>query len=174
MTKNELLELPKKKIMELCKEANLPRYKGKNELSKEEMVDSLLENCDVMSEEEAQIEQVEKSDCVNSESNKCEDSEVERKPWGMVDKTKYIDELEPGVLVAFYDNKGKPRTGKFVNRSSKKKIIKLVTEFGWEFIVPYENVLWIRFGNRWPKGVYKILKEYNKNGKETSDNKTTE
>lgn len=174
MTKNELLELPKKKIMELCKEANLPRYKGKSELSKEEMVDSLLENCDVMSEEEAQNEQVEKSDCVNVKPVECENSEVECKPWEMVDKAKYIDELEPGVLVAFYDNKGKPRTGKFVNRSSKKKIIKLVTEFGWEFIVPYENVLWIRFGNRWPKGVYKILKEYNKNGKKTSNNETAE
>lgn len=174
MTKNELLELPKKKIMELCKEANLPRYKGKSELSKEEMVDSLLENCDVMSEEEAQNEQVEKSDCVNVESKECENSEAECKPWEMVDKAKYIDKLEPGVLVAFYDNKGKPRTGKFVNRSSKKKIIKLVTEFGWEFIVPYENVLWIRFGNRWPKGVYKILKEYNKNGKKTSNNETAE
>ena len=138
------------------------------------MVDSLLENCDVMSEEEAQNEQVECHCCDKEEPCECHKSDVEQKPWEMVDKTKYIDELEPGVLVAFYDNKGKPRTGKFVNRSSKKKIIKLVTEFGWEFIVPYENVLWIRFGNRWPKGVYKILKEYNKNGKETSDNKATE
>jgi hypothetical protein len=51
--------------------------------------------------------------------------------------------------------------------SSARKVIKVVTEFGWEFIVPYDNVLWVRKGNRWPRGVYEILKGYNKNGKES-------
>lgn len=173
MTKNELLKLSKKEIMDLCKQAELPRYRGKNELSKDEMIDSLLENCEILSQEEAEMQ--ESCNCDEIEEEVVEEKVIkEKEPWEMVDKTEYIEKLEPGVLVAFYDTKGKPRTGKFLNRSSKKKIVKLVTEFGWEFIVPYDNVLWIKFGNRWPRGVYNILKGYNKNGKETSDNKETE
>lgn len=165
MSKNELLSLPKKELMRMCKEADLPRYKGKTELTKEELVDSLLENVEFVEAEEI-INQDEQEIPIES-TEVVEEETVERKPWDMKDKTKYIEEAEVGALIAFYDEKGKPRTAALVNRSSARKVIKVVTEFNWEFIVPYENVLWVRKGNRWPRGVYEILKGYNKNGKES-------
>ena len=152
----------------MCKEADLPRYKGKTELTKEELVDSLLENVEIVvvdgSNEAINQDGPEKP---NEATEVVKEEPVERKPWDMKDKTKYIEEAEVGALIAFYDEKGKPRTAALVNRSSARKVIKVVTEFGWEFIVPYDNVLWVRKGTRWPRGVYEIIKGYNKNGKES-------
>ena len=165
MSKNELLSLPKKELMRMCKEAELPRYRGKTELTKEELVDSLLENVEFVVANET-VNQNEPEIPIEA-TEVVVDKPVERKPWDMKDKTKYIEEAEVGALIAFYDEKGKPRTAALVNRSSARKVIKVVTEFGWEFIVPYDNVLWVRKGNRWPRGVYEILKGYNKNGKES-------
>lgn len=178
MTKIELLGLPKKDIMKMCKEAGLPRYKGKSELTKEEMVDSLLENVEFVDEscqdpDVIVVESETNNKAVVSESvddakgmeDLCDVDEVV--PWIMKDRSHLIEQAEAGTLIAFYDEKGKPRTAALVNRSSKNKLVKLVTEFEREFIVPYDNVIWIKKGNRWPRGVYNLLKGYKANGNET-------
>lgn len=80
-------------------------------------------------------------------------------------KERYLDEAEVGTLIAFLDENGKPRTAALVNRSSKRKMLKLKTEFDWEYEVPYSKVLWVKQGSRWAYGVYRILKGYNPNGR---------
>ena len=80
-------------------------------------------------------------------------------------KERYIEEAEVGTLIAFLDANGKPRTAALVNRSSKRRMLKLKTEFDWEFEVSYDSVLWVRKGDRWACGVYRILKGYDPNGK---------
>lgn len=176
MTKIELLGLPKKDIANMCKEAGLPRYKGKSELTKEEMIDNLLANVEfvdesytgddaiVVKQEEDETEKIE--DSVGVEENV-----EEPEPWIMKDRSDLIEKADVGTLIAFYDEKGKPRTAALVNRSSKKKVVKLVTEFEREFIVPYDNVIWIKKGNRWPRGVYNLLKGYKTNGVKETENK---
>lgn len=175
MTKIELLGLPKKDIANMCKEAGLPRYKGKSELTKEEMIDNLLANVEFVDESYTGDDAI----VVKQEENKTEKDEdpvgveenvEEPEPWIMKDRSDLIEKADVGTLIAFYDEKGKPRTAALVNRSSKKKVVKLVTEFEREFIVPYDNVIWIKKGNRWPRGVYNLLKGYKTNGvKETED-----
>lgn len=80
-------------------------------------------------------------------------------------KERYIEEAEVGTLIAFLDDNGKPRTAALVNRSSKRRVLLLKTEFDWEFKVPYDNVLWVKQGTKWAYGIYRILKGYNPNGK---------
>lgn len=80
-------------------------------------------------------------------------------------KELYINEAEPGTLIAFLDEGGKPRTAALVNRSAKARKVKLVTEYGWEFIVPYDNVMWVKRQERWARNIYRILKGYDPNGK---------
>lgn len=80
-------------------------------------------------------------------------------------KERYIDEAEVGTLIAFLDEQGKPRTAALVNRSSSRKVVKVKTEYDWEFTVPYSNILWVKKGGKWAYGVYRILKGYNPNGK---------
>lgn len=79
-------------------------------------------------------------------------------------KERYIEEATEGTLVAFLDENGKPRTAALINRSSKRRVIKVKTEFDWEFIVPYDKILWVKNGQKWAYGIYRILKGYNPNG----------
>lgn len=176
MTKIELLGLPKKDIANMCKEAGLPRYKGKSELTKEEMIDNLLANVEFVDESYTRDDAiVVKQEEVKAEKDEkpigIEEKVEEPEPWVMKDRTALIEKAEVGTLIAFYDEKGKPRTAALVNRSSKKKVVKLVTEFEREFIVPYDNVIWIKKGNRWPRGVYNLLKGYKTNGVKETENK---
>lgn len=85
-------------------------------------------------------------------------------------KELYIEKAEVGTLIAFLDENGKPRTAALVNRSSERKVVKVKTEYDWEFIVPYDSILWVRKGDKWAYGVYRILKGYNPNGKCGSEN----
>lgn len=166
--KNELEKLTAKELLAKCKEFGLQCYRGKSRLTKGELIDSLLNvnNTENANSNIGTFEIENASDVNEVESNVEPEPEKE---WVNENKEKYIEEAEEGTLIAFLDLKGKPRTAALVNRSSKRKVVKLITEFGWEFIVPYANVLWVRNGTRWPKGVYKLLKGY-KNGKEEKTN----
>lgn len=176
MSKNELLTKTKKELFQICKELNLPRYKGKSELPKDVLIESIIaatEGNEEQKQEETQQEtNVQETNIVETtpEVEPVVEESIEQveevktpKPWEMLDKKKHIDEAEVGTLIAFYDEKGKPRTAALVNRSSSREVVKVVTEFEREFIVPYANVLWVRKGPRWPRAVYEILKGYNKN-----------
>ena len=171
MSKNELLTKTKKELFQICKELNLPRYKGKSELPKEILIESIIaategneeQTPDVQEQVENVVEETnpEVEPVVEEEPEQVEEVKTS-KPWEMLDKRKHIEEAEVGTLIAFYDEKGKPRTAALVNRSSSREVVKVVTEFEREFIVPYSNVLWVRKGPRWPRAVYEILKGYNK------------
>lgn len=135
-------ELSKKTVKELeviCKEKHLTYYSGKKHLTKDEMIKKIEANTEVTE---------------NSE----EDSLAKKFSKFSV-KREYIDNAPVGTIVAFVDEKGKARSAAIENRSAKNMKLKVVTEFGREFIVPYEKVLWVRGKNtRWPKGVYNMLK----------------
>lgn len=193
MSTREMLEGKTKTELEaLAKRFNIPRYKGKTKLSKDELITGIVNGVDndiiighftdapisdVITENDFIVETQEAVADVPKENIPIavpvenvipeQNNNVEIK---FIDRTKYIEEAEPGTLMAFVDNKGKPRTAALVNRSSKRRVVKLVTEFNWEFVVPYENVLWVRNGERWPKVILNILKGGRKNV-ETANNK---
>lgn len=171
MSKNELLTKTKKELFQICKELNLPRYKGKSELPKDVLIESIIaategneeQKQDDTQQETNVVETTQEVEPVVEENIEPVEEVKPAKPWEMLDKKKHIDEAEVGTLIAFYDEKGKPRTAALVNRSSSREVVKVVTEFEREFIVPYANVLWVRKGPRWPRAVYEILKGYSKN-----------
>ena len=171
MSKNELLTKTKKELFQICKELNLPRYKGKSELPKDVLIESIIaategkeeQKQDDTQQEKNVVETTQEVEPVVEESVEPVEEVKPEKPWEMLDKKKHIEEAEVGTLIAFYDEKRKPRTAALVNRSSSREVVKVVTEFEREFIVPYANVLWVRKGPRWPRAVYEILKGYSKN-----------
>lgn len=86
-------------------------------------------------------------------------------------KVEYIEKAPLGTIVAFVDENGKARTAAICDKSLENKTLKVVTEFDREFIVPFENVLWVKNGTRFPRGVYNMLKgikEENKIAEQTS------
>ena len=67
------------------------------------------------------------------------------------------------MIVAFRLPTGKVKAAKLMKRSTKKRLLKLETEYGAEFIVPFEDVIWVKTGRRWPRGIYNLLKGIKEN-----------
>ena len=73
-------------------------------------------------------------------------------------KVKYVENAEIGTIVAFKLPDGRVKSAKIERRSTSRRKLKLVTQYGAEFVVPYEDIIWVRTTKRWPKGVYNLLK----------------
>ena len=99
------------------------------------------------------------------EEVKCE-NEMADAEFNMKRKMRYIESAEIGVIVAFRLPNGRVKSAKVVKKSTKNRKLKLETSYNAEYIVSYDDVIWVRTGKRWPKGVYELLKGKVDNGKE--------
>ena len=90
----------------------------------------------------------------------CErESNEEVKPsYDVARRMEYIENVEVGTLVAFGTPNGKTKSAMVVNKSTRNRKLKLETSYGAEFVVAYEDVIWVKTGTRWPRGVYRLLK----------------
>lgn len=129
MSRCELEKMNCNELHNICKENDISHYHGKNRFTKAEMIEAIL----------------------SIESNTKETPEE-------IDRTKYIDDAEIGTIVAFFDERGKARTAAIKSKDSNNKFIDVETEFGRQFRVPYDKVLWVKKGVRFPRGVYNLLK----------------
>lgn len=108
--------------------------KGRGHMTKEQLVQAIASATGG--------EAVETSDDVSSGGN----------------KMKYVENAEIGTIVAFKLPDGRVKSAKIERRSTSRHKLKLVTQYGAEFVVPYEDIIWVRTTKRWPKGVYNLLK----------------
>lgn len=108
--------------------------KGRGHMTKEQLVQAIASATGG--------EAAETSDDVSSGSN----------------KMKYVENAEIGTIVAFKLPDGRVKSAKVERRSTSRRKLKLVTQYGAEFVVPYEGIIWVRTTKRWPKGVYNLLK----------------
>ena len=108
--------------------------KGRGHMTKEQLVQAIASATGG--------EAAEPSDDVSSGSN----------------KVKYVENAEIGTIVAFKLPDGRVKSAKIERRSTSRRKLKLVTQYGAEFVVPYEDIIWVRTTKRWPKGVYNLLK----------------
>lgn len=108
--------------------------KGRGHMTKEQLVQAIASATGG--------EAAETSDDVSSGSN----------------KVKYVENAEVGTIVAFKLPDGRVKSAKIERRSTSRRKLKLVTQYGAEFVVPYEDIIWVRTTKRWPKGVYNLLK----------------
>lgn len=75
------------------------------------------------------------------------------------EKLVYIQTAQIGTLVAFVvsQQKGIYLSGKIIDRDNEKCIITVQTRKGTEYIVKFEDVLWVRTGKRWPRAIFELL-----------------
>lgn len=140
MSKEELMKLTAKELDAICKEKDLPRYKGKNHLNKTEMVENILWLDNSNSEE--------KTEAVNEEVLAKESS-----------KEKYV---KIDQIVAFKDKKDYVRSGKICNITDNNIDVQLKS--GRIFHVTINDIIWAITDNnrRWPRNVLIMLKETQK------------
>lgn len=158
MEKEMLQKMTKDELVQICKERGLPHCRGKNRLKKEELVETILNaECTGVSTNKTKSA-VDETEIDNHKVVEVEDKE-EKQSTDDIDEQKlaYIERATVDTIIACIID-GKPRSAKIVKRSTKKRRFMVETAYGAQHIVPYENVIWVRTGNKWPRGVYKMLK----------------
>lgn len=153
MTREELTKLTVKQLDQMCKEKNLPRYKGKTHLNKTEMINNILGS---EKEQEVIVESQQEEVLANDSS-----------------KDVYIQNAKLGSLIAFLDKKKLTRTGKILEINSEKRHITVELKSGKKFYIQFDDVLWVTTdeNHRWPKKILYALKESQQKIEEDYKNK---
>lgn len=134
MTRESLERMCVTNLAMLCKEHGIKHYHGKNRFTKSELVDVLDNYYSTLLLPGFELRPV-------------------------TTKADYIKSVKVGTLVAFEDSTGKANTAAVVNISAERRQLKLVTQYDREYIVSFDNVLWVKTSKRWPTYILKMLKE---------------
>lgn len=166
MSKEKLQNKTCKELRELAKELNIS---GRWDMTKDQLIDAILgaevvENTN--KSESAKDEcKIDNHDVVEVEAKA--EKESANVDVDMAQKMPYIENVEIGTLVAFRLSNGKVKSAKVIRKSTKNRKLMLETDYGAKYIVSYDDIVWVRTGKRWPRGVYKLLKGLvDDNGKE--------
>lgn len=167
MSRENLQKKTCKELRELAKELNIS---GRWDMTKDQLIDAIL-GAEVV--ENTNESESAKDECkVDNQENLVEvEDKVEKESANvdvdMAQKMPYIENIEIGTLVAFRLSNGKVKSAKVTRKSTKNRKLKLETDYGAEYIVSFDDIVWVRTGKRWPRGVYKLLKGLvDDNGKE--------
>lgn len=161
MKKEELQAMKVSELAAICKANNIPHYHGKNRFKKDELVEAILgaevaEDSKVENDKSAKDEV--KTDNHDVEAEDKVEKESANVDVDMEQKMPYIEGAVVGTIVAFRLPNGKVKSAKIIKKSTKRRQFMLETDYGAQYITPYEDVIWVRTGKRWPRGVYKLLK----------------
>lgn len=167
MSRENLQKKTCKELRELAKELSIS---GRWDMTKDQLIDAIL-GAEVV--ENTNESESAKDECkVDNQENVVEvEDKVEKESANvdvdMAQKMPYIENIEIGTLVAFRLSNGKVKSAKVTRKSTKNRKLKLETDYGAEYIVSFDDIVWVRTGKRWPRGVYKLLKGLvDDNGKE--------
>lgn len=166
MTKEKLEQMKVRELADVCREKGIRCYRGKNLIRKGEMIAAILQ---------AETAEGGQSNSSAGDVNEIGDSsgEAAKNQNGaatgpvidMERKMPYIEGAQIGTIVAFRLANGKVKSAKVVKKSTKNRRFMLETEYGAQYIVSYDDIIWVRTTKRWPLGVYKLLKGLNDDGK---------
>lgn len=173
MLKREDFEKKTKvELRELAKELNIV---GRWDMTKPQLIDAILETENTKNSNEfiptKSVEDEIKNDnrLRNVEAdakNEKKSADINNIKIDMSQKEPYLKDAKVGALIAFKLDNGKVKSAKIIKKSTSKRRLKVETEYGAVYIVSYDDVLWVRTGKRWPRGVYRALKGLTNDGKE--------
>lgn len=86
---------------------------------------------------------------------------------GKKGRSDYIVEAEINMIIAFRlnfqsndkTNLTKVISGIILENDKENKRFLIETRNGLKYVVPYDSAVWVKTGNRWPKGVYDEMKQ---------------
>ena len=151
--------LQSKNCKELREIAKGLKIQGRWDMTKEELITNIM-----AASENGKSD----ADEINDQSAIDECKTDDQIHINMEQKMRYIENVELGTIVAFRLTNGRVKSAKVVKKSTKSRKLKLETNYNAEYIVSYDDIIWVRTGKRWPKGVYELLKGKVDNGKEKS------
>ena len=169
MSRSFLESKTRKELREIATELAIT---GRWDMTKQQLIDAILGAKEVKvnecEEESAKDEcKVDNHECENVETEDKVENESVNVNVNMKQKMTYVENVNIGTIVAFRLSNGKVKSAMVTKKSTKNRKLKLETDYGAEYIISFDDVVWVRTGKRWPKGVYKLLKgQVNANGKE--------
>lgn len=72
-------------------------------------------------------------------------------------KLSYIKTAKKGTLLAFRVSDTKAKSAKVTMNRVEEKMLEVETSYGVRYAIAYDEVLWVKTGARWPKGVMKMF-----------------
>ena len=162
-------ELQAMKARDLMRMATTLGIKGSWDMKKADVIEAILRAESAKVSEQA----VEANSVVNNDQSakvnvKVDDHgndveavdkvENETASIDMSQKLPYIESAEIGTTVAFRLANGKVKSARIIKKSTKNRRFMLETSYGAQYIVSYDDIVWVRTGKRWPRGVYRLLK----------------
>lgn len=177
MSKEKLQAMSKPEIQEEAKKRGISRYRQKKALSKDELIEAIMAQEEELSENKGVEVAPEATDDGNELDTQAEPAagDVEPEAEEEVDEEarvnrhkQYVENVKVGTLVAFKTGPNKAKSAVVTKRSTKNRKLKVETKYGKEFIIYFDDVIWVHTNKRWPRGVYNMLKG-KVNGDESTD-----
>lgn len=136
-------ELEAMKARDIMKYGTTLGIKGMWDMKKADAISAILFVEKVNSENaEEKNERIVETECPTDSKKKKED---------------YVNGIEVGVLVAFRTRE-KVISAKVKKRSTPNRRLLVETQYGAEYKISFDDVIWVKTGKRWPRGVYNLLK----------------
>lgn len=166
-SREQLAEMKVAELKSICKENGIKHYNGKNRYTKQQMIEAIIvafpeEEQQEEQKEEQQVEETVKKleDNPKVKESKCNEEEVKNTEDAESKRKAYVENVAIGTIVAFRTPDGKVKSAKVINKFSisNYKRLKLETKYGAIYIIKYEDVIWVKTGKRFPRGVYNLLK----------------
>lgn len=167
MLQRDKLEAMKvEELRDICKEKGISCYKNSKRMNKTELIEALMAGSKTKSAEKKEAKKSDEK--LNKKAAKKSDEKVkqaepvvdaEEEAARLERKQKYIEQAVVGTLIAFKLPNDKVISAMIVKKSTKNRKFKVETKYGAEFIVMYDDVLWVKTNKRWPKGIYQLFKK---------------
>lgn len=152
MSREELSKLKADELAFMCKERGIPYYREKNRMRKSELVEAILNGQKSTVDEPVVEKKIEQASVAVKEEEATSIKQFDE------NKERYLQSIKVGTLVAFREYNGKLNTAAVQNVSFKRRQLRLITQYEKEFIVSFDDVVWIRTKRRWPRFVFDELK----------------
>ena len=164
-------ELGNMLVVDLRNMASTYGIKNVKKYKKQELVDMI---CEIIYGQEPKVVDEEVPVAVEEDDNNSVETVTDELSEEEIAERRmpYVENAPIDTIVAFKLPTGKVKSAKIINKSTKNRKLKVETAYGAQFIIPYDSVIWVKTGTRWPKGVYNLLKGnhngsgYNKEHKE--------
>lgn len=132
-------EMTRDELRQVAKEMNIP---GRGSMTKAQLLNAIIESVYAVHKEEEQ----------DNNSSEATISET---------KMNFLKTIQPGTIVAFkvvVNGHERVKSAAVANVSNKRQMLKLVTKYNAEYIIPFSDVVWVKTGTRWPRYIYNLLK----------------
>lgn len=73
-------------------------------------------------------------------------------------RSDYVDNAQVGSIIAFHLPDNSVKSARIVKKSTMERKFLVRTKYGSKFLTSFDDVVWVKTTDWWPKWVYNLLK----------------